>query len=360
MKKARANNIAPASAESPKSGEVSLFLPPGVTELISGHEASKHVRQSTSVQATPPGLVCPPITGNTKHRAMIRLAQNSFSFFISSSVQSEILARRIIALADIAYNLRQINELELLGRKLKSIKGFEYIGAYYQGLAVENQGRGDLGQAQVLFEQAAAFAPGQFKARAILSLGAVEGYRGNTQKEAQYYARALSIDEADYYTRIETGRAVALLHALDGDHRRSIERLEAIYPLARRFAHANARLYLDVLNSLTVEYTDSGNLYAARQAFAPVIRSPLADSIQEYRETARELQEAAHKTVVVTVLARSSERRPQQKVIIRFQYVESSARRGFIKPIIRRAPVVRSTVERVATVAPIHAPPFCK
>ncbi|HST20394.1 MAG TPA: hypothetical protein VLR90_04720 [Blastocatellia bacterium] len=63
MKRAKANNIAPASAESPKSGEVRLVSPlEGVTEFRLGHDESKHVTQSTFEQYAPLGLTWPPKT----------------------------------------------------------------------------------------------------------------------------------------------------------------------------------------------------------------------------------------------------------------------------------------------------------
>lgn len=357
MRRARANNIAPASAESPKSGEVRLVSPLiGLTELMSGHEASKHVRQSTFEQYTPPpGTVCPADAVNAKHKAIIRLAQDSFSFFISSSIQSEILARRIISLAEVAHVLRQTSELELLGRCLELTK-YKHIGAYYQGIATLRS-NGDLKLAERLFEQAQENASAQVRARAILSLGATERYRGNTQAATKYYARAIALGEADYFTRIEATRAIALFHALDGNHRRAIDNLESIYPLARRFAHVNARLYLDVLNSLTVEYLAIRDNEAASKAFEPVSNSLLIGLIQEYRETAQEVAEAKQAASVVVIPVRAFKQKTKPKVIIRFQVVESRARRIIIKPTIGRAPVFRSMVERVATVAPIHAPP---
>jgi tetratricopeptide (TPR) repeat protein len=325
-------------------------------ELMSGHEASKHVTQSTFWQYTPvPGLVCPADAVNAKHKAITRLAQDSFSFLISSSIQSEILARRIISLAEVANVLRQTSELELLGRCLELTK-YRHIGAYYQGIAKLRSSR-NLEQAERLFEQAQENVPTSIRARALLSLGAIEGYRGNIQAEARYYARAISTGEADYFTRIEAVRAIALLYAIEGNHRRAIDNLESLYPIARKFAPVNARLYLDVLNSLTVEYLAVRDTEAASRAFEPVRNSLLIGLIQEFRETAQEVAEAKRTTRIVVVPARSFKQKPKPKVIIRFQYVESSARHRSFKPTIGRAPVFRSIIERVATVAPIHAPP---
>ncbi|HKS42157.1 MAG TPA: tetratricopeptide repeat protein [Blastocatellia bacterium] len=354
MSKARANSINSGVSDSAAPGEVRPFslLPlSGAVEFKSGHDESKHVTQSTSLQATPPGLVCPAITVIDTHRAIISPAQNSLSFFISSSIHSDLLASRIIQLADVAYNLRQSTSLKLLSQELRSVRGYEFVAAYYQGLAVENQGRGDLDRAKVLFEQAAEFAPTRFRARAILSLGAVEGYKGRVEKEAEFYSRALALDGTDYYTRIETARAIALLHSLDGDHTRSIEQLERLYPLARRFRNFNLRLYFDVLNSLAVEYAATGNIDEARRAIAPVIQSPLFDSIPEYRETAREIQQTERKKIIVTV-------HRLKKAILTFRLCFIAKRLIFstVKP--RVWSLTRTITERVLICSPTHAPPF--
>src|SRR6185503_4853015 len=105
MRRARANNIAPASAESPKSGEVRLVSPlPGVTELVLGHDASKHVRQSTSVQYAPPlGLVCPAETGRANASINSSIPHSFFIFL--NSFQRDLAAR--LQLADVIYELRQ-------------------------------------------------------------------------------------------------------------------------------------------------------------------------------------------------------------------------------------------------------------
>jgi hypothetical protein len=310
--------------------------------------------------------------------------KSSFSLFIRSSIQNEIMARRIIALAEVAHVLRQTAELELLGQQLESIDRYNAIGIYYQGLARLRAGRGDLGAAEILFERASEHAQPEYRARAILSLAAVEGYRGNPEAERRHYARALSIEGADQWARIESARAVALLHSFEGDHSRALELLESIHPIARRSARTSPRLYLDLLNSLAVEYVECGRIEEAKETFKPVLRSTLINSIVEFRETAQSLAEAEQRAAAVIVtksdkrssapsetarLAEALDHRQNRRVCRRNSKPDkcdsTTARQEACtcRPvgvlIARNAEANRSRIiERVQLCAPIHAPPF--
>lgn len=255
-------------------------------------------------------------------------------------------------MADVAFSQRRYGTLQLLGQALELNRRYKFTGAYYRGLATYGLGGGDLTQAQWLFEQASEYAPAQYRARATLALGAVEGYRGNISAELQHYERALSIEQADYYTRIETSRAVALLHSLEGDHLRAVEHLEALHPVTRHFARLNPRLYFDLLNSLAVEYAACGRIEEAAAAIRPVIVSPLAQSIEEYRQTAEEIaaQQPA-RTIVAVALPQTETDAPEERPPLIIRHPISSPLR---LPLAPPSP----TPARLLTCAPIHGPPF--
>ena len=347
MSKARANNITPASAESLKPGEVCLFLPAGVTELISGHDESKHVRQSTSVQATPPlGLVWPAETGRTNASINSNIPQSLFIFL--HSFQKDLAAR--IQLADVIYELRQPTRLLAIAGTLP-----EPLAAYYRGLAALQAKHVEA--AKGYLESAVATAQGVYLTRSILALGAVAGYKGEYREEQSFYADALKYKQ-DYFSYIETLRAIAIYDENKSREQR-IEILQCLYPIACKAP--GQRLRLDVLNSLAVEFHQARKLQEARKLSEAVCASPLASICSEFRETRAEIEQEIAETqsqaTIVVVPVRPA-KQPQQKVIIRFLVVESRARRRVIKPTIGRAPVICSIIERVATVAPIHAPPF--
>lgn len=349
MSKARANNITPASAELPKSGEVRLASPlPGVTELTLGQDSSKHVRQSTFVQATPPlGLVWPAETGRTNASINSNIPQSLFIFL--HSFQKDLAAR--IQLADVIYELRQPTRLLAIAGTLP-----EPLAAYYRGLAALQAKHVEA--AKGYLESAVATAQGVYLTRSILALGAVAGYEGEYRQEQSFYAEALKYKQ-DYFSYIETLRAIAIYDENKSREQR-IEILQRLYPIACKAP--GQRLRLDVLNSLAVEFHQARKFQEARKLSEAICASPLATICHEFRETRAEIEQEIAETqsqaIIVVVPARPSEQRPQQKVIIRFQCVGLYVRRRVIKPTIGRAPVICSIIERVATVAPIHAPPF--
>jgi tetratricopeptide (TPR) repeat protein len=340
MSTSEPNKTAPPSPVDPGVGNVSplgsafgsrltlLVHAPGVSKGSQTHLAQPHVHTS------PPGIVCPANALPERQRIITDIARQLFTFLnISNSFQDELLAKRIIAMAEVAYSQRRNEELEALGQILELTKQHKFIGAYYRGLAALKLGRGNLDHAKQLLEQAAEFAPLQYRARAILSLGAVEGYRGDVSARLQYHARALQIEQADYYTRIEASRAIALIHSVEGNHRRAVEQLEALHPVARHFARIKPRLYFDLLNSLAVEYAECGRLDAAEAAIRPVILSPLAQSIEEYKQTAAEIAEQQPSRAMVAVALPQAEAEPtdadtpEERPRLPFQHRLASLRR---------------------------------
>ncbi|MFL6214823.1 MAG: hypothetical protein ACJ74J_13145 [Blastocatellia bacterium] len=308
MSTSEPNKNAPPSPDDSGIGDVSLLgsalgsrltllvQAPGLSPGSQKHPLHPHVQYSI------PGLVCPANAPPERQRVITNIARHILPFFsISSSFESELMARRMIAMADIAYAQRRNDELQLLGRLLELTKRYKFIGTYYRGLATLAPGRGDLIYEQRLLEQVSEFAPAQYRARAALSLGAIEGVRGNITVELQHYAQALQIEQADYHTRIEASRAIALIRSVEGDHRRAVEQLEALHPLARYVSRITPRLYFDLLNSLAVEYAACGRIEEAEAAIRPVILSPLAQSIEEYKQTAAEIAELQPSKAMVAV-----------------------------------------------------------
>ncbi|MGA9771573.1 MAG: hypothetical protein WBV94_21250, partial [Blastocatellia bacterium] len=344
MKKNRVNSIKPDGTESAALGEVCLLSGTGNAAALMfplTHDASKHVTQSTSAQYAPLGLVCPAETG----RANARIKSNiPHSFFILlSSFQKDLSAR--LQLADLMYELN-------LPARLSAVAGTlpEPLAAYYRGLAALRMEQVEA--AKWHLESAVSTAQGVYLTRSILALGAVAGYQGEYEYEMNLYADALKYKQ-DYFSYVETLRALAIY----GQQQNPAAILERLYSVARKAP--SQRLKLDVLNSLAVELHLGGKLREAQKIASVVCASPLAILYPQWRETqkevARDLAEVERATIVIVAAALPSKQKPQQKVIIRFQYVESSARRQSLKPTIRRAPAVRSMIERVATVAPIHA-----
>ncbi len=229
----------------------------------------------------------------------------------------------------------------------------EPLAAYYRGLAALRMEQVEAAKRHL--ESAVSTAQGVYLTRSILALGAVAGYQGDYEPEMSLYAEALKYKQ-DYFSYIETSRAIAIY----GRQKNPIATLERLYSIARKAP--GHKLRLDVLNSLAVELQLTGKLHEAQKIANVVCASPLAILYPPWRETqkevAQELAEVERARIVVVVPAQNPERKPKPKVIVNLIVVESRARRRVIKPIIGRAPIICSMVERVATVAPIHAPPI--
>jgi hypothetical protein len=274
---------------------------------------SKQVTPSGGSQYLPPGLVCPAIAPNDRHKQRIILAQSSVSFLISS-LQNESSALSLIRLAELAYGEREHLRLAQISDALSNHRCFEAIGAYYKGLAVMRSGKGDLHAARRLLEQAADYCPVNYRAKALLSLGAVAGYQGNVSTELNHYRDALDIQGQDISTRLELNRAVAFNYTEAGDYHKAIALLESLAPIAREAARINPRLYYDLLNNYAVNLRAVGRLREALYYATLITVSPLAQHIPEWTETKDEVsqaiaeQEAAPAIVVVPHLEREAEK----------------------------------------------------
>ncbi|MGA9773240.1 MAG: hypothetical protein WBV94_29685 [Blastocatellia bacterium] len=359
MKKARANIKRPGPVVSLMPGEMRPLasLPGDAVLLPSAHETPQAEHRPfvhSPSQNAPLTLTCPPNAGSARANNSTNIHKNRL--IIVASIQSEVIAR-LSRQAEIAYTLRQLDKVEAVGKQLEQIH--RPIASYWQGLAAQQQGAGNLDQAQKLLEQAINHAPGNYQARALLALGSIAEYEGNYKAESEFYRHALRLNSADLFATVEGHRAIAILKAIDGNHKQAVEILESVLRLAHRYRARSPYLYLQTINSLAIELSCVGRRQEAVQLARIACASPFAAIYHEFSETRAEIEQEIAETqaqmIVVVAPARQEE---QQKVIIRFQYVESSARRQSLKPTIRRAPAVRSMIERVATVAPIHAPPF--
>jgi tetratricopeptide (TPR) repeat protein len=365
MKKTRANSTRFGSAASARPGDVRPLESFDTAVIICTSEQpapqpeQRPLTQEPS-QYAPPGFTWSADTGRERENSKTNRHTNRLIIGLAS-IQNELIAH-LSRQAEIAYTLRQLDKVEAIGRQLEQIHA--PVARFWQGLAAQQQGKGNLNRAQKLLEYAASQAPRNYQARALFILGSVAEYRGDYKAEAEFYHQALSLNTGDLFTTVEGNRALAIRASIEGDRRQAISLLERTLPLAHYYRERSPYIYLQSLNSLATEYREAGRLQEALTLARIVCASPLARIYPEFGitrdKTERKIQERERATVIVVVSARPTEQRPQPKVIIRFQYVESRARRRSFKPTIGRAPVIRSIVERVATVAPIHAPPFRK
>ncbi|MFP5262380.1 MAG: hypothetical protein ACLGJB_10795 [Blastocatellia bacterium] len=328
---------------------------------------SKQVTLSTGSQYAPLGRVCPANAINDRHKQRITLAQNNVTLFIGSNLQNDVSAKRLIRAAQGAYDTRQLDTLALISQALADHTNYKPIAAYYLGLAQQNLGKGNLEQAERLFEFAADYAPAQFKAKALLALGAVSGYQGKIATELAFYSQTLKTAEADYWTRIETNRAVAFNYNLAGDYHAAIALLEQIAPIVRAFARINPRLYFDCLNNYAVNLHAVGRLREAAKLSALACASPLAATYHEWVETRNDVaadlaeQEAQPIIIAVPQVHAEEKREEKQARATRNIHGEPSLLRGNNDPLCHQ---FRRSLDTIITIQSRlrysftpHAPP---
>ena len=206
------------------------------------------------------------------------------------------VASRLVKRAEQAHACRQFDHVKDCGQILTNIpiKAFQAIGTYFLAVATHRKATGDQQTARWLLERAVEAAPDAYKVKATLSLGAL-AFRNRDFDEALYY----------YHQTIKAGLSAASLHAvkaigviraIDGDHRRAISDLESVLPVVR---YAPPHVCMDILNSYAVELGEVGRTDEARNVLKIVLTSPLAFAYPEWRETAAELKPASRSSVVI-------------------------------------------------------------
>ena len=218
---------------------------------------------------------------------------------------------------------------------------------YYLAMAAKWQGRTD--EARKLLESIR----GPYQSRAIQALGVIHHAAGQVDEAAQFYSEAMRADQGrDIVAQVNFRFQASTIKSLHGKHEQSLDDLLSLWPVVRIAAKHQSHFWPLLHNEIAFELLQLGRIDEAKRAASVAIRSPFIVAYPEWQETAGEIAESERQTILVVVPAR------KQKVIIRFQIVGLHVRRKIIKPTIGRAPIICSITEQVATVAPIHAPPF--
>ena len=250
---------------------------------------------------------------------------------------------RLMRIAELAYSQRNIKVMEHTGRALLAVDSD--AGLYYLAIAAKRQGRTD--EARKLFETVR----GPYQSRAIHALGAILYEAGRFDEAAQFYSEAMRADQdRDVVAQVNFRFQASAIKSAQGQHEQSLDGLLSLYNVVKVAAKRQPHLWPTLYNGIACELLELGRVEEARQAASVALASPLAHAYPEFQETAREIAENERRVILVVVSAL-----PQK--VIHLQFVGPRVRRKTVMPIIGRAPIICSMVERVATVAPIHAPP---
>jgi len=174
------------------------------------------------------------------------------------------------------------------------IKEYQLIGRYYLGwYACCSEGNFPPSLFENIFEQSKTY-----KAKSLITLGALAGARGDLETEMQYQKEALK--HSDLATSIRILKAIAIVKSKEGFHKSAVRSLQAVLPILR---FARPQVYYDTLNSLAVELGEVGRIEEASNISRIVLASPFAFAYPEWRETGQELALRGYKSrSVVSVL----------------------------------------------------------
>jgi tetratricopeptide (TPR) repeat protein len=205
-----------------------------------------------------------------------------------------VLAERLIAVADHAYPLRQMEVVEQASNLLMGLplpREFKSIACYYKAICLKQ--RGQIDEARALFEQVAEKATSRYKARAMLGLGTLVSSCGDFQSGMSLFIEGgraiMRAREFDPLAAFYTQSGLAILKSIDGDHRSALADWEGLFPLVRAISTSYPSLYYNHLNSLAVELLEAGRITEARNVSNIVLASPYASAYPEYRETGRDI-----------------------------------------------------------------------
>ncbi|MFL6214132.1 MAG: hypothetical protein ACJ74J_09610 [Blastocatellia bacterium] len=230
----------------------------------------------------------------------------------------EQLAQRLMKLAEQAHAFRRYDWVKEIGGIISNFpfKAYQAIGHYYLGVAYSKRGSGNLEKAKQLLTVAADAAPPTFRAKAMLSLGAVSAHLRRPDAELDYFTEAIKAS-GNLATGFAACKGIAVNRARTGDHRHALEDLEKLLPMAR---FAPPHLYFDYLNSLAVELGNANRKDEARNIMRHVLASPLASAYPEWHETAKDLAPPRRSSVTVNSPHRNvlalPEREPRQPPVL--------------------------------------------
>jgi tetratricopeptide (TPR) repeat protein len=211
---------------------------------------------------------------------------------LSTSLFIEV-GDKLLALAEHAYVMRQVEQLEELSQALFDLPlpdRYTSAARYFHGLGLIRKGK--LEAAKEVLAAAAADPAHRYTARAILSLGATFFAHGDFDSALRLYSQASRVaaqGSADPLMALDAQKNIAVLKSGLGDHRGALADLERISSFAKAVRSIRPQTYFDYQNSLAVELGALGRLEEGARASSLALSSPFAVAYPEYRETFDEI-----------------------------------------------------------------------
>jgi tetratricopeptide (TPR) repeat protein len=254
----------------------------------------------------PPVCVWPARAGKDRHKMRVKTPNNFligsslnlqagfYHWLVSNVTDLHELGNRLVKAAEVAHAFRQVDRLEEIGLILSNLPIEEHrlIGQCYLGVCAYRKGGGHKGVLNEVVEKSQTY-----KAKALMTLAAVEASQNNFDSELAHFTKALKFAD-NLATFIEVSKGIAVVKAKEGYHRQALKDLEGLIPMLR---YAKPNVYFDCLNSLAVELGEAGRIQEARNLSGIVVASPFAPRYPEWRETAQELSIKSYRSRLLSV-----------------------------------------------------------
>jgi tetratricopeptide (TPR) repeat protein len=217
---------------------------------------------------------------------------------VKSQKALEGTANEIIEIARLA---RASRDFELCGRASGAVlalpvsEGLQSVAEFYadlsQGAAVSDAN----GFRQVLARRAGSAEPA-YVPRLILEVACTYDREGNLRDAVRYYLEAAKAARGtDALTAAQAAASVAVLPSEDGDHNGALRELGRLFPILVSTSHTYPHLYYAYANNRAVVLSRAGRIEDSRRSLAVALDSALEPLFPEWRETASEIEEAAHR-----------------------------------------------------------------
>ncbi len=218
-----------------------------------------------------------------------------------SSIYFSDLGNRLIGLVRHAYRLRQMETVEQISQMLIRLplpSPYQSIGRYYHASRIWQEGQ--LTEAYTIFEDLTDQVPSCFRGRVVMSIAGIILATGDYRTALPLYLEANSAasrrHNPDWFTIAHTQKIIAAIKGIDGDHRGAVADLEGMLPLIRMVSSTDPSLYHDYLNSLAVEFGESGRIEEAKSVCRIILASPYASAYPEWRETCDDIALRGYRT----------------------------------------------------------------
>ena len=231
--------------------------------------------------------------------AKSRFITSSFAGFyqqtLSNFATTQELGSCLIRQAEVAQILRKAEKLEEVSTVLCNfpISEIRTIGNYYKGLGAYRRGE----DARRIFEEVVEYSR-TYKAKAFMSLAAVEARAGKYERELGYFTQAIKYAN-DPSTFVEISRSIAVVKAKEGFRREALKDIESLFPLVK---YAAPSIYYQYLNSFAVELIEAGRIEEASNISQIVLASPFVFAYPEWRETWQDLALPGYKSRSVVLV----------------------------------------------------------